>query len=222
MYIMPKHRPIRFKEDAFPEEFKERVRQFAERHPVAVSASRVVFALGVVGGILSLGVVAPGMMSLLGKSIAARKKEKQDRYRKLWQSFYALKNKNVFEHTGEDSDGKAIYQFTEKGRIVVKKFLLETLEIKPPKRWDGKWRIVVSDISEKHKTERRNFQEKLDEMGFYSFQKSVWIHPFPCEQEVVFLKDFFRIGPCVEVFVASEMPRGQIVYHFQKLLNKYI
>jgi len=219
---MPKHQPIRFKEDTFSEEIKEQVRQFIERHPVAVSISRAIFALGVVGGVLSLGVVAPGMMSLLGKSIAARKKEKQDRYRKLWQGFYTLKNKNVFEYTGEDSDGKALYQFTEKGRIIVRKFLLETLKIKPPKRWDGKWRIVVSDISEKHKIARRIFQEKLNEMDFYPFQKSVWIHPFPCEREVSFLKDFLGVGSCVEVFVAPEMPRGKVVHHFQKLLNKHI
>jgi len=47
------------------------------------------------------------------------------------------------------------------------------------KRWDKKWRLVTFDIPEKERQIRKSIRNRLQEMGFAYFQRSVWISPLP-------------------------------------------
>ena len=47
-------------------------------------------------------------------------------------------------------------------------------------KWDGKWRIVVFDIPQKHSDARRQIRTILKKAGFRMFQQSVWIFPHEC------------------------------------------
>lgn len=218
---MPKHRPIRFKEPEGLEELKLRVNEFTQKHPVATSAMKVVLALALAGGVITVAVAAPGITTLFGRERYSRNKELKDRYKRLWKSFHNLKKKNVFEFKGEDKDGFQVYQLSGKGSALAKKFALETLTIATPKKWDGYWRIVFFDIPEKYKKARQALQLKLKEMGFYCFQKSAWIYPFPCEGEIAFLKDVFNIHPFVEIIETKEIKNGKVIYRFQRLLKDF-
>ena len=215
---MPKHRPIHFEDPALPDEMRSKVKLFIKHHPVASSAIKVVLAMAAVGGALTLAIVAPGIIGGLSKIAKASKREKRERYSRLWHSFYRLKKERMLEYVGE-RDGKMTYRLTKNGSIKLKHFLLETLEIKTSIKWDGGWRVVVFDIPEKLRKARRAIQAKLAELGFYPMQKSVWVHPFSCEEEVEFLKDFFRIKPFVDILLVKEMPNGRVIYHFKDLLK---
>jgi len=59
--------------------------------------------------------------------------------------------------------------------------------------WDGKWRIVVFDIPEKIKRGRDALREKLKELGFYELQKSVFVFPYKCQNEIEFVIEFFNL-----------------------------
>src|SRR3989344_3919818 len=155
---MPKHRPIYFKDPKITDQYKERIKKFIDKHPIAISVSKAVLATALLGGVLTVAFVAPGLVKILGKNAIAQKREQKERYRKLWERFYTLKKRGLFELKKENSDGSLLYQFTEKGRLVSKKFLLETLEIEKQQKWDGKWRVVSFDIPEKYKLARRAFQ----------------------------------------------------------------
>src|SRR3989344_6111044 len=71
---------------------------------------------------------------------------------------------------------------------------VDSLEIKKPKRWDKKWRLVIFDIAQLKKIYREAFRGKLKELGFRPLQKSVWIHPFDCQPEIELLKIFFGLS----------------------------
>ncbi len=71
---------------------------------------------------------------------------------------------------------------------------IDALKIKKPKKWDGKWRIVIFDISQLKKVYRELFRSKLKELGFYQLQKSVWIVPFDCQDEIELLREFFGLS----------------------------
>jgi phenylacetic acid degradation operon negative regulatory protein len=43
------------------------------------------------------------------------------------------------------------------------------------KKWDGRWRLVIFDISEKHRVVRDTLRKTLKLSGFLPIQKSVWI-----------------------------------------------
>ncbi len=42
------------------------------------------------------------------------------------------------------------------------------------KEWDGRWRLVIFDVPEKHRKARNLIRFKLKEWGFKKFQASVW------------------------------------------------
>ena len=218
---MPKHRPIYFKDQTFSEGQRKSLKQFIDRHPIAASISKVILATAVLGGVITVAAVAPGIVRVLEKGYAARKREQKERYRKLWERFYTMKKRGIFELKKEGKDGSLVYQFTERGRMITRKFLLGTLSIQKPEKWDGKWRIITFDIPEKYNKARRAFQEKLCALNCYPLQKSVLVHPFPCEVEVQFLKDLLQINPFVEIFIADEMPNGKVVHYFSEFLKDF-
>ena len=57
-------------------------------------------------------------------------------------------------------------------------------------------------------------------MGFFQCQKSAWIHPFPCLEEIEFVKDVFNIKPFVKIFLVDEMTDGKSLYYFKNLLKE--
>lgn len=219
---MPKHKPIYFENPSIPQEIKDRVKKYIAGHPLASSAKSAIIAAAIVGGVLTVGAVAPGALWLIGRSISGARKEKRERYQKLWASFHSLRKRGVFEFVKEAPNGGLIYRFTKDSHIITRNFLLETLKIPNPKRWDCRWRIVVFDIPEKYKKARHALWSKLRELDFYPLQKSVWVHPFPCEHEIQFIKSLFNIEPFVEIFTVFDMPSGKAIYHFQSLLKEHI
>ncbi len=85
-----------------------------------------------------------------------------------------------------------------RGRIRARRYLLDSLEVKKTKKWDGKWRIVIFDVPESRKSVRDGLRYHLKRLGFSEFQKSVFAIPYPCEDEIVTLinlmglKDYVR------------------------------
>jgi len=219
---MPRHKPIRFADSKLSSNVKNELAKYLKQYPIAANTAKVILATALLGGVLTTLAVAPGLGLLAGKAMRSMHMERKERYRKLWERFYAFRRRKLLEFVRENEDGELVYRFTDNGRREAKKFLLETLEIKPPKKWDGLWRIVVFDIPEKLKRQRNVLQSKLKELGFYQLQRSVLIHPFPCEVEVEFLKDFLDIDKYVELFTTRDMPTGRAVYHFKEILSDYI
>ena len=216
---MPKHKPIRFEEPKMPEAIKKQIKDFISGHPIAKSALKAVLVTAAIGGVLTLAAVAPGIVGILGKAAIARKKERKERYGALWHSFHHLKKSRSLEYVGE-KNGEMVYRLTNDGETKLRAFVLETLAIQNPTKWDGKWRVVVFDIPEKYRRARKAIHKKLVDMGFYPMQKSVLAHPFPCEHEIEFIKDFFNIKPYVDILPVSEMPNGKVLYHFRHFLRK--
>jgi len=83
---------------------------------------------------------------------------------------------------------------TEKGKHKAGRFQIDSLEIKRPNQWDKKYRVLIFDISHKKKMKREALRGKLIELGFYPFQKSVWIHAFDCRDEIALLREFFGLS----------------------------
>jgi DNA-binding transcriptional regulator PaaX len=60
--------------------------------------------------------------------------------------------------------------------------------------WDGKWRVIVFDISEKKRKLRDEIRGVFVRVGFKRLQDSVWVYPYDCEDFVALLKLHFFIG----------------------------
>ena len=116
----------------------------------------------------------------------------------------------------ENSDGSLTMVLTDKGKQKAITFNIDSMEIKKPKIWDKKWRMVLFDIPEKHKPAREVLRETLKRLGFYEYQKSVLIHPYHCQDEVNFVIEYFDIHPYVRIVTAMELDNE---LHLRKIFN---
>jgi CRISPR-associated endonuclease Cas2 len=57
--------------------------------------------------------------------------------------------------------------------------------------------MVIFDIPEKKKRAREALRNKLKDLGFKELQKSVFIHPYECEDEIDFITKVFEIRPYI-------------------------
>lgn len=105
----------------------------------------------------------------------------------------------------ENADGTLSIFLTEKGRERVLTFDDTKMRIVKPSRWDGKWHTVLFDIPEKHKHAREALRSKLRELGFLQWQKSVFVYPHPCRDQIEFITSFFEVRPYVRYAVMTDI-----------------
>jgi len=89
-------------------------------------------------------------------------------------------------------DGTYTIVLTEKGKLKALSYDFENMVIERGE-WDKKWRFVIFDIPEKFKTGRDALRRKIKQLGFYELQKSVFVFPYKCDNEIEFIIEFFGI-----------------------------
>jgi len=116
----------------------------------------------------------------------------------------------------ENPDGSVTLVLTDKGKQKALTYDLDKMEIKKSKQWDGKWRVVLFDIPEKIKGAREAIRHHLKNLGFFEFQKSVFIHPYDCKDEVDYLIEFYDIRKFVRFIIADSIDNE---LHLKKNFN---
>jgi DNA-binding transcriptional regulator PaaX len=120
------------------------------------------------------------------------KKYKKYKRKKVYDTFYNLRRRGYIKI--EKRNNQLYASLTEKGKRAAGRFQIDDLKIKRPKKWDKKWRIVVFDIAQLKSLQRSLFRGKLKELEFYPLQKSVWIYPYSCKNEIDLLREFFDLS----------------------------
>lgn len=105
----------------------------------------------------------------------------------------------------ENNDGTVSIILTADGKSHSLRYSLDNLEIPVPSHWDKKWRLVLFDIPEKKRKGRDALRLKLRELGFYEWQKSAFIYPYPCEKEINFVVEVFDIRSYVRYAELSSL-----------------
>jgi len=216
---MPKHKPIKF--EALDQGVVKQINKIISENKTAKSILNATLAIMATGGKITLGALAPGLLTEINKISRRKRRRGMEKYREIWKNFNLLKKKGNLEFIKEE-DECLFYRFSEKGKDEVRKFIIDELQISAPREWDNKWRLIIFDIPEKKRSGRVAFRKKLNDMGFYQCQKSAWIHPFPCLYEIEFIKDVFNLKPFVKIFLVDEMTDGKTLYHFRNLLKQVI
>jgi DNA-binding PadR family transcriptional regulator len=104
-----------------------------------------------------------------------------------------------------EGEGMQVVRITNAGRRKVLKYALDELVIEKPKNWDRKWRLVSYDIPANLKSLRNLFRDYLKAWGFYPLQESVFLHAYPCENEIEFLREYLGVGEFVRIFTVSKI-----------------
>ena len=139
-------------------------------------------------GLISLALLLPGACEAIKHF---KKLDKIDRKRKYYIN---ITIKKLISQKMLIEDSRGFLKLSETGE----KYLIEIGDrdnvILKPKRWDGKYRVIIFDIPEEKKKIRNVIRRQLMTWGFLRLQNSVWVHPYECQNIVTLLKTKFYVG----------------------------
>ena len=170
-------------------------KKLRNNHSRGELAKEILKALAI-GAILASSLALPNLPQVLKFLGVVGAK---DKYR-VKRTIYNLKDKRLV-----DFYENGVIEITEKGKKKILQYDIEEMNIKIPANWDGYWRIVIFDIPEKFKKARNALSKKIKDLDFFPLQKSVFVYPFECRDEIDFISEFFGVGKFVQYIVAKKI-----------------
>lgn len=149
-----------------------------------------------VTGVLSVAAVAPavlGAMKKLGIAPSFRQDTSIAKARKR------LVEKGLLEYDG------TFLRITQKGQQELLWMQLKDTKKEKPRRWDGRWRVLIFDIPEKKRLVRQRIRDMIELIGFIRLQDSVWLYPYDCEDMMTLLKSDLKIGRDMLYLIVDEL-----------------
>ena len=133
----------------------------------------------------------------------------------LRQTLKRLEKQKTVEIVEENN--MQVVKLTSKGKRRILKYAISELKIKRPKKWDQKWRVVVYDISNSQKQLQVLIRETLKNLGFFPMQESVYINPFPCFDEIEFLREYYGLGSQIQYLLVEKIENDEVYKTYFKL-----
>jgi DNA-binding transcriptional regulator PaaX len=173
-------------------QLEENTRKRKRRTDIKKMVLSTIAAVGMIGVFM----VAPnviGAMDKLGFLPGKRQREIINRVRdRLIKQGYLIK-----------VDGHL--RLSAKGKRLCASYELQQIGFHKPRKWDGKWRVLIFDIPEHRKFLRDKIRSTLQTIGFVRLQDSVWIFPYDCEDLITLFKADFRVGKDLLYMVVEEL-----------------
>lgn len=164
-----------------------------------ITIAKIVLSVLAVGGVLTIAAIAPNSLQMLKMFGIDKKRYKSQ---SVYKALKRMEKQNIIKVVKE-TDDKTTISITKDGKNKLVEYNIDDMEIKKPKIWDGKWRIISFDIPEKQKTAREALRMKLKDFDFYHLQKSLFACPFPCRDEIDFVSEIFKIQKHITYFETS-------------------
>lgn len=165
-----------------------------------------------VAGFVSAAILMPGLPKVLSPLL--KKQFKQwghfDR-RRLKAELRRLQKTGVIEAVTGTSE--MTYRLTEKGKIKLFKYKLGEMSLRT-NHWDRKWQLVAYDIPKGMKNQAEAFRSLVKKLGFYQLQKSLWLTPYQCGEEIEFLKNLYNLQNYVTVLTISGLEGESAYKHY--------
>lgn len=176
--------------------------------PLAKDVLRIIAGAGAIG----LTFAFPGAAPAIGAIFLGDKSYPRWSTNKIFSQL----DKQKFVKVTENADGSTTVKITQKGMIRALTYQLGTLQLKKPKHWDGKWRVVIFDVPEKHKRLRDIFRRRLLQLGLYRLQESVYASPYPCFKEIEFLRELYSVSFNVRYLLVDKIEEDSALRdHFE-------
>ena len=169
-----------------------------------------------------LGGVALGMSSSPTQYFSTFRKLRKEwvkiDQRNFNRSIRQLSREKLIEETVlPDGSFKLVLSKSGKEQAKTLSLLGNSINFKKPKKWDGKWRIVLFDIPEKDLMFRNILREHLYALEFFKLQHSVFVSPHPFEKSILELVSLYAAEPYVRVITATAIDNEKrLKKHFFK------
>ncbi len=171
------------------------------------SLTKEILFIAATGPILLSSFFLPNAAQMLKPLIKWRKNWGKIDFRRIQDAVKRLNQKRLIELV--ERNNKLYIKITDNGKKLIKNFDYDNLELSRPKTWDRKWRLVIFDVPEKKRKERLALSKKLKDIGFYPIQKSVFIYPHDCRNEIDFICEFLLISRYVNYCVLESLDKRE-------------
>jgi len=171
------------------------------------SLNRDILFIAAAGPIILASLFLPNAPQMLKPLIKWHRNWGRVKRQRIYEAVRRLNQKRLIELTQK---GNNLYiEITENGKRLIKNFDYDNIELPSHKKWDKKWRLVIFDIPEKKKKERRALSVKLKDLGFYPLQESVFIYPYDCRDEIDFICEFLSINRYVNYCLVESLDKRE-------------
>ena len=150
---------------------------------------KVLYALSV-GVLIPVALVVPNAPTILAPALRALAKRFDAKPQALRRSLLSLKRKRLVSIQEKGEETVAVISVDGKKHLA--RGNLDKLSIKRPKKWDGK-------------AAREALRETLRNLGFQQIQKSCFLHPFECRNEIDITSALFNITRHITYIVAESV-----------------
>lgn len=118
----------------------------------------------------------------------------------------------------EDKDRVKVYLKDFNQPKILEYSIKALLDFKKKKnKWKGKWYMVFFDVPEDQRNKREYLRKFLKRLGFYPYQKSVYIFPFACEKEVALIKKITQSEKYLSYAIVEKIDQEKRIKSFFKL-----
>ena len=154
------------------------------------SGKELLVLLLAIGGVVTIMGTAPWLLAGL-PAVKILSDTPKDRGRVRNAFWYAKKRNYISSHTLHV--GAMTISLTKEGMRAARMNLMKIKVQRASQRraWDGKWRLLLFDVSMKEHAKRNAFRHLIRRLGAVKLQQSVWIYPHDCSEECILLKQFF-------------------------------
>jgi DNA-binding transcriptional regulator PaaX len=174
---------------------------------------KIILSTIATAGIISVAVLAPNALQAFGMiNKAIRRKRKYE----IKSSLSRLVDRGFIEFH-KNKNGYSVAKLTIEGEKILRLAEINNYQIKKPKKWDGRWRVITFDIQEERKSTRNRIRHTLKTVGFCQLHKSVWVYPYDCEDFITLLKADFRVGKDLLYMIVCKMEYEKPLLNYFKL-----
>lgn len=161
-----------------------------KRKPYVPMQSLMLRALAGSGGI-GVALIAPPLTRLL-KEFDSGRVNRSRLYQRMDQAIGRLQAAQLVRVSG--THGRRTVELTEKGKRLAEEAEFKAYRIPEPAFWDGKWRVLAFDMTERRRKARIQLRQLLQNAGFIRLQDSVWIYPYPCDEFIGLVRAHLKSG----------------------------
>jgi len=124
---------------------------------------------------------------------------------KIKKSLRSLEKREIINLV-ETDENVYVYLKDKENLQVLKYSIKSLLEFKKKnKKWNGKWFLVFFDVPEIQRNKRDYLRRFLQQLGFYQYQKSVYLFPYECEEEVTLIKKIVEGAKYMKYIIAEKI-----------------
>lgn len=177
------------------------------------SIGREILLMLATGGVLTLAVILSGPNILKILKVLKRDYDRMSKQR-IKDALRQLERKKIIEF--QNKGYETYVKLTPDGKKEILKYKVDELKFIRPKIWDKKWRIIVFDVPEKLSKARKYLASTLRRAGAYQFQKSVFVYPHECEDDIRFISELYKVQPFVKIIEAGKIDHHEVLKkHFK-------